>query len=111
MKEEARASTSAGTQTSDPNEAAPPKETIVTAPPVDSPTTSPTFQTPGKTPPRRILRLKCPLCNDYPDGFVSTLAIQFPCVARHRRPTAISGRHGVLPAKLKMGLFLFQELR
>jgi hypothetical protein len=94
MKEEARASTSAGTQTSEPIEAAPPKETIVTAPPVDSPTTSPTFQTPGKTPPRRVLRLKCTLCNDYPDGFVSTFAIQLPCLTKHRR----------LPANLKRTL-------
>ncbi|KAF2254976.1 hypothetical protein BU26DRAFT_514800 [Trematosphaeria pertusa] len=71
MKEEAPTSTSAGTQTSDPIEPAPPKETVVTAPTVDTPTTSPTFQAPGKTPPRRVLRLKCPTCNDYPDGFRS----------------------------------------
>lgn len=42
------------------------------APKVDSPTTSPTFQSPsGKTQPRKVLRLKCPICNDYPDGFRS----------------------------------------
>jgi hypothetical protein len=49
-----------------------PKETIVTAPPIDdTPTTSPTFQASSKTPTRRILRLKCPVCTDYPDGFRS----------------------------------------
>ena len=48
------------------------KETIVTAPPVNqTPTTSPTFQATSKTPSRRILRLKCPVCTDYPDGFRS----------------------------------------
>jgi hypothetical protein len=48
------------------------KETIVTAPPTDNtPTTSPTFQTASKTPTRKVLRLKCPLCTDYPDGFRS----------------------------------------
>ncbi|KAF2501267.1 hypothetical protein BU16DRAFT_194871 [Lophium mytilinum] len=26
---------------------------------------------PPKTPPRKVLRLKCPTCNDYPDGFRS----------------------------------------
>lgn len=71
MKEQARTSTSAGTQTVDRIEPAPSKETVVTAPPVDTPTTSPTLQTAGKTPPRRVLRLKCPTCNDYPDGFRS----------------------------------------
>ncbi|KAF2691734.1 hypothetical protein K458DRAFT_411456 [Lentithecium fluviatile CBS 122367] len=72
MKEQVRASTSAGTQTTDLSEPAPPKETIVTAPPVDSPTTSPTFHiTTGKPPPRKVLRLKCPHCDDYPDGFRS----------------------------------------
>jgi len=69
MKEAQPTSTSAGTLAADPG--VPPKETIVTAPAVDSPTTSPTFQTPGKTPPRKVLRLKCPSCNDYPDGFRS----------------------------------------
>ncbi|KAJ4286102.1 hypothetical protein N0V90_013451 [Kalmusia sp. IMI 367209] len=69
MKEDVPASTSAGSQTGDPG--APPKETIVMAPTIDSATTSPTFQMPGKTPPRKVLRLKCPTCNDYPDGFRS----------------------------------------
>lgn len=49
---------------------APPKESMVTAP-IDSATTSPTFQSPGKTQSRKVLRLKCPTCNDYPDGFRS----------------------------------------
>lgn len=71
MKEEVSVSTSAGTQTSDPIEPPPAKETVLTAPTVDTPNTSPTFQAPAKTPPRRVLRLKCPTCNDYPDGFRS----------------------------------------
>jgi len=33
---------------------------------------SPTFQSPNaKTPARRVLRLHCPVCTDYPDGFRS----------------------------------------
>lgn len=45
---------------------------MVTAPTVDStPSTSPTFQPAAKTPSRRVLRLKCPVCTDYPDGFRS----------------------------------------
>ncbi|KAF2110212.1 hypothetical protein BDV96DRAFT_604273 [Lophiotrema nucula] len=71
MKEEPPASTSAGTQTTEPIEPPPSKETIVPAPKVETPTTSPTLQAPAKTPPRRVLRLKCPACNDYPDGFRS----------------------------------------
>ncbi|KAF1975383.1 hypothetical protein BU23DRAFT_529853 [Bimuria novae-zelandiae CBS 107.79] len=67
MKEEVLISTSKGT--GDPG--APPKESIVMAPLVDSATTSPTFQSPGKTQSRKILRLKCSACNDYPDGFRS----------------------------------------
>ncbi|KAJ4358401.1 uncharacterized protein N0V89_002983 [Didymosphaeria variabile] len=68
MKEDGPTSTS-GTQTTDPG--APPKEFIVTAPLVDSATTSPTFLNPGKTPPRKVLRLKCAKCNEYPEGFRS----------------------------------------
>ncbi|KAF2192740.1 hypothetical protein K469DRAFT_735638 [Zopfia rhizophila CBS 207.26] len=71
MKQEAPASTSAGTQTSDPIEPPSPKETVVTALTIETPTTSPTFQAPVKSPQRRVLRLKCPTCNDYPDGFRS----------------------------------------
>ncbi|KAF2476479.1 uncharacterized protein BDR25DRAFT_300466 [Lindgomyces ingoldianus] len=71
MKLEPPTGTSAGTQTSNLVEPSPPKETVVTAPPIETPTTSPTFQAPGKTPPRRVLRLKCPSCNDYPEGFRS----------------------------------------
>ncbi|KAF2867832.1 hypothetical protein BDV95DRAFT_457105, partial [Massariosphaeria phaeospora] len=54
-----------------PIEPPPLKETVVSAPPTDSGTTSPTFQVPARTPPRRVLRLKCPSCSDYPDGFRS----------------------------------------
>ncbi|KAF2022319.1 hypothetical protein BU24DRAFT_430677 [Aaosphaeria arxii CBS 175.79] len=56
----------------DPKEPHLTKETVLT-PPTNSgtPTTSPTFQAPSKTPPRRVVRLKCPTCNDYPDGFRS----------------------------------------
>jgi hypothetical protein len=49
-----------------------PKETIVTAPPAaHTPSTSPTFQGTSKTQSRRVLRLKCSACSDYPDGFRS----------------------------------------
>jgi hypothetical protein len=73
MKEQAQAAASeAAAQASGPKESpSAPKETVVTAPPVDSPTTSPTFQATTKTPTRRVLRLKCPKCSDYPDGFRS----------------------------------------
>jgi hypothetical protein len=75
MKEAAPTKTSAVTTTkaSEPIELpSAPKETIVTAPSVDStPNTSPTFDANSKTPSRRVLRLKCPSCTDYPDGFRS----------------------------------------
>lgn len=75
MKEEASASTtiSTATQTSDPVEPqSTSRETVVTAPVKnDTPTTSPTFSSSSKTPSRRVLRLRCPICNDYPDGFRS----------------------------------------
>lgn len=85
MKEEPPASTSAGTQTSDPIDPSPAKETILTAPTTDSPTTSPTFQAPAKTPPRRVLRLKCSICNDYPDGFRSEHELRRHTNRVHRR--------------------------
>ncbi|OCK82153.1 hypothetical protein K432DRAFT_275748, partial [Lepidopterella palustris CBS 459.81] len=70
-KQKAPMSTSAGTQTNEVGEPPEPKEPVVVAPKVESPpATSPTFQAP-KTPPRKVLRLKCPTCNDYPDGFRS----------------------------------------
>ncbi|KAG9189607.1 hypothetical protein G6011_06475 [Alternaria panax] len=48
------------------------RETIVTAPSIETtPNTSPTFEAGSKPPSRRVLRLKCPLCSDYPDGFRS----------------------------------------
>ncbi|KAF1365805.1 hypothetical protein EJ07DRAFT_94056 [Lizonia empirigonia] len=75
MKEEALTSTtiSTVTQTSDPVEPqSTSRETVVIAPVNNhTPNTSPTFQSPAKTPSRRILRLKCPVCSDYPDGFRS----------------------------------------
>lgn len=75
MKEEAPPSKtiSTATQTSDPVEPQPPsRETIVSAPVKnDTPTTSPTFHSSSKTPTRRVMRLKCPVCTDYPDGFRS----------------------------------------
>lgn len=67
MKEDVHTSTSV--ESEDPG--APPKESIVMAPLIDSATTSPTFQSPGKIQHRKILRLKCPTCDDYPDGFRS----------------------------------------
>ncbi|USP82452.1 hypothetical protein yc1106_09726 [Curvularia clavata] len=49
-----------------------PRETVVTAPNVETtPNTSPSFAPSSKTPSRRVLRLKCPVCSDYPDGFRS----------------------------------------
>lgn len=73
MKEQAAALSSDTAPVGEPQR--PPsaqKETIVTAPPADeTPTTSPTFSATSKTPTRRILRLQCPVCSDYPDGFRS----------------------------------------
>lgn len=74
MKEEVPTSNtiSTATQTSDPAEPQAMRETLVTAPiKNDTPNTSPTFHSAAKTPSRRVLRLKCPTCNDYPDGFRS----------------------------------------
>ena len=71
MKEEAPVSAPAGTQASAPTEPLPAQETTVSAPTSEPSTTSPTLQAPSKTPPRRVLRLRCPTCNDYPDGFRS----------------------------------------
>ncbi|KAI8938027.1 hypothetical protein NX059_005701 [Plenodomus lindquistii] len=75
MKDETPASSQAPAQPSVPVEPPPSasKETIVTLPaPAITPNTSPTFQLANsKTPTRRVLRLKCPVCTDYPDGFRS----------------------------------------
>ncbi|KAF2741404.1 hypothetical protein EJ04DRAFT_507216 [Polyplosphaeria fusca] len=71
MKEHPPASTAPATHSTDPVDPPNNKETIVTAPPMDTPTTSPTFHPPSKTPPRKVSRLKCSQCNDYPDGFRS----------------------------------------
>ncbi|KAF1841603.1 uncharacterized protein K460DRAFT_369609 [Cucurbitaria berberidis CBS 394.84] len=73
MKEETPATTSTMIQVSEPVELpSASRETIVTASPLDTtPNTSPTAQTTSKTPSRRVLRLKCPTCTDYPDGFRS----------------------------------------
>lgn len=71
MKEEAAASISGPPQSNEPVEPQPTKETVLAAPKIETPTTSPTFQVPAKTPPRRVIRLKCPHCNDYPEGFRS----------------------------------------
>ncbi|KZM19904.1 uncharacterized protein EKO05_0004288 [Ascochyta rabiei] len=73
MKEEAPASTiSIATQTSDSVE--PPsmsREGVAVAPVHSHTPTSPTLHSSSKTPSRKVLRLKCPLCSDYPDGFRS----------------------------------------
>ena len=75
MKEEAptSATISTATQTNDPAEPRTMSRETVIAAPVNNhtPTTSPTFQASSKTSSRRVLRLKCPLCSDYPDGFRS----------------------------------------
>lgn len=73
MKQQPPAVTTAAVEASEPSE--PPsatKETVVTAPSVDETlSASPTFQASSKTPTRKVLRLKCPSCSDYPDGFRS----------------------------------------
>lgn len=73
MKEEAPATASIANQAAEPTQLpSAPRETVVTAPTIDTtPNTSPTFQSTSKTPSRRVLRLKCPACTDYPDGFRS----------------------------------------
>jgi hypothetical protein len=73
MKEQAPVVTSTIVPPKQPVEPpATPRETIVTASSVaETPTTSPTFQASSKTASRRVLRLKCPACTDYPDGFRS----------------------------------------
>jgi hypothetical protein len=64
--------TATPSHTSDPPDPLPSKETIIPAPPpTTTPSTSPTFNPSAKTPSRRVLRLKCPSCSDYPDGFRS----------------------------------------
>jgi hypothetical protein len=80
MKEDGPTSLS-GTQSADPG--APPKETIVTAPIIDSATTSPSFLNPGKTPPRKVLRLKCAKCDEYPEGFRSEHELR-RCVRKNK---------------------------
>lgn len=68
----ATTSTPSHFHTSDPPDPLPSKETIISAPPpATTPSTSPTFNPSSKTPSRRVLRLKCPTCSDYPDGFRS----------------------------------------
>ncbi|OAL56553.1 hypothetical protein IQ07DRAFT_496638 [Pyrenochaeta sp. DS3sAY3a] len=73
MKEAASTLTALPPQPTEPIQPPPaPRETIVTAPANDTtPSTSPTFQAASKTPSRRVLRLKCSACSDYPDGFRS----------------------------------------
>jgi len=68
-KHQAPASTSAGTQTGDASDQPIPEDSVVAAPKFESPT-SPALQLP-KALPRKVLRLKCPTCNDYPEGFRS----------------------------------------
>jgi uncharacterized CHY-type Zn-finger protein len=70
MKEHISASPSVGTQKNTPIEPAA-TESVVIAPTIETPTTSPSMEAPARTPPRRVLRLKCTICNDYPDGFRS----------------------------------------
>ncbi|EUC34719.1 hypothetical protein COCVIDRAFT_112489 [Bipolaris victoriae FI3] len=76
MKAGAPPKTPTTTTTTSASEAVEPspvsRETVVTAPAVDTtPSTSPAFGPSSKTPSRRVLRLKCPVCSDYPDGFRS----------------------------------------
>ena len=78
MKEETTAAStsttiSTATQTNDPVEPQPTSNEALVAAPIknDTPNTSPTLQSSSKTPSRRVMRLKCPICSDYPDGFRS----------------------------------------
>lgn len=76
MKEETQVNSCSAVTTIKPSAASElpsaPKETIVTAPSIGiTPNTSPTFEPTSKAPSRKVLRLKCPLCTDYPDGFRS----------------------------------------
>lgn len=73
MKQQPPAVTTPVVEASEPSEpTSATKETVVTAPSVDeTPSTSPTFQASSKTPTRKVLRLKCPSCSDYPEGFRS----------------------------------------
>ncbi|KAF2751710.1 hypothetical protein M011DRAFT_463225 [Sporormia fimetaria CBS 119925] len=48
-----------------------PKENILIASASDTSLASPTSGTPGKTSSRRAIRLKCPKCNEHPEGFRS----------------------------------------
>lgn len=73
MKERTSGGPSTGTQKDNTIESAA-KDTVLIAPTSETsetPTTSPTFEAPTRTPPRRVLRLKCAICNDYPEGFRS----------------------------------------
>ncbi|KAF2205889.1 hypothetical protein GQ43DRAFT_459588 [Delitschia confertaspora ATCC 74209] len=82
------ASTSAATQTIGPSIPPTPtsKETFLHAPKPDTPATSPTFHSPGaKLQTRKVLRLKCPTCNDYPDGFRSEHELRRHTNRVHRR--------------------------
>jgi len=74
MKEAvAKIPTATTTRLSEPLEPPPaPRTTVVTAPSVETTSkSSPTSETNSKAPSRRVLRLKCPVCSDYPDGFRS----------------------------------------
>ncbi|KAF2815011.1 uncharacterized protein BDZ99DRAFT_458961 [Mytilinidion resinicola] len=51
--------------------APPPSKVELPASSASSPPSPGTGFAPPKTPPRKVLRLKCPSCNDYPDGFRS----------------------------------------
>ncbi|EFQ88331.1 hypothetical protein PTT_15853 [Pyrenophora teres f. teres 0-1] len=74
MKEgAAKTPTVTTTQVSEPLEPPPaPRANVVTAPSVETTSkSSPTSEANSKAPSRRVLRLKCPVCSDYPDGFRS----------------------------------------
>lgn len=75
MKEDTQATVATAVQLSVLVEPPPPtsRGTIVSfSGPETAPNISPTFQSPSsKTPTRRVLRLNCPVCTDYPDGFRS----------------------------------------
>ncbi len=62
------------------------REIIITPPAIDTtPSTSPTFQSTSKTPTRRVLRLKCPVCNVAPEGFRSEHELRRHTNRAHRK--------------------------
>ncbi|KAH8723886.1 hypothetical protein GQ44DRAFT_773472 [Phaeosphaeriaceae sp. PMI808] len=105
MKDQPPTITSAILPTSDPAKPpSVPKESVVAASPVDdAATTSPTFQNMSKTPSRRVLRLKCPVCTDYPDGFRSEHELRRHTNRVHRKTRKVWVTIDTSPDKTFLG--------